>query len=533
MRKKIKLSSKLAGGFGIVLLLLIAVGVIGYAYLGKVHTVVADLSETHMPLLQAAAEIDSALAGQELAITKYTIYRQEKYLAEYHQLDKVVDRALAKLQKVVAADQELVERGWLKHIKAIATQHDALVVSPGRALIKALKANQPQEVWSPLADKVSLGAVEVMKLIDTFLKDNNREAERVANAAKDTVGLADTIIITVGLGALLAGILLAYFITRSITKPIKRTVEELTIGAQQVAEASGQVASSGQSLAEGSSEQAASLEETSSSLEELSSMTTQNAENAHQADALMKEAGQIVQKANESMEKLREAMDKIDAASDETAKIIKTIDEIAFQTNLLALNAAVEAARAGEAGAGFAVVADEVRSLALRAAEAAKNTASLIETNIQDIKQGSDLVTATGEAFNEVRESVGKVGELVAEIAAASQEQSQGIDQINQAATQMDKVTQQIAANAEESAAASEELSAQAETMLGQVGELKVLVEGSAGQGPRTLKRVTKGGKAPARLLPEPQKGDSTPKESAQPEKVIPLDQDEGDFQDF
>jgi methyl-accepting chemotaxis protein len=164
--------------------------------------------------------------------------------------------------------------------------------------------------------------------------------------------------------------------------------------------------------------------------------------------------GEVIGKANSSMRQMRTAMERINAASDEMAKIIKTIDEIAFQTNLLALNAAVEAARAGEAGAGFAVVADEVRNLAMRAAEAAKNTSQLIEDNIKNIKDGSELVAATDEAFSEVAGTSSRVAELVGEIAAASSEQTQGIDQINKAAIEMDRVTQSTAANAEQMAAA-------------------------------------------------------------------------------
>jgi methyl-accepting chemotaxis protein len=179
------------------------------------------------------------------------------------------------------------------------------------------------------------------------------------------------------------------------------------------------------------------------------------------------------------MDDLKGSMGEIFKASEETQKVVKTIDEIAFQTNLLALNAAVEAARAGEAGAGFAVVAEEVRNLALRSADAAKNTAELIEGTVKKVKQGSELVNTTSDAFSEVAASAAKVAELVAEIAAASGEQAQGIEQVNMAVTEMEKVTQSNAAGAEESSAASEEMSAQAEEMKRMVKELVAMVGGS------------------------------------------------------
>lgn len=205
-------------------------------------------------------------------------------------------------------------------------------------------------------------------------------------------------------------------------------------------------------------------------------MTKQNAENAHQANSLMGEAKQVIDSANRSFGELTGSMSEISKASEETSKIIKTIDEIAFQTNLLALNAAVEAARAGEAGAGFAVVADEVRNLAMRAAEAARNTADLIEGTVKKVKDGSELMARTNQEFQQVAGSAGRVADLVGEISAASSEQAQGIEQINRAVTEMDKVTQQNAANAEESAAASEQLNAQAETMKDMVGGLVAMV---------------------------------------------------------
>jgi methyl-accepting chemotaxis protein len=298
------------------------------------------------------------------------------------------------------------------------------------------------------------------------------------------------VLIGVGVVVAVGGLALAFFMARSISGPITRVIEGLTAGAEQVASGSSQVSSASQSLAEGASEQAAGIEETSSSIEEMSSMTKQNADNASQANSLMTETSLVVEKANEAMKELTRSMSEISTASEETGKIIKTIDEIAFQTNLLALNAAVEAARAGEAGAGFAVVADEVRNLAMRAAEAAKNTSNLIEGTVKKVKGGSEIVGRTNEAFAKVAQGAKKVSELVGEIAAASQEQSQGIEQINKAVSEMDKVVQGNAASAEESASASEEMNAQAEQMSEYVNELAALVGGRREHGAQHIRAL-------------------------------------------
>ena len=270
----------------------------------------------------------------------------------------------------------------------------------------------------------------------------------------------------------------ALLISSSITKPLRRIIAEQGNSSDQIAMAAGQVSTASQDLAGSASEQASALEETSASMEELTSMTRQNADNSDQADALMKQSCATIGSTNSAMAEMDRSMNEISSASEETFKIIKTIDEIAFQTNLLALNAAVEAARAGEAGAGFAVVADEVRNLAMRATEAAKNTAQLIEDTVRKVNSGKSIVAKVTGAFQEVTESSTKVGSLLGEISAASKEQAQGIGLINQAITQMDAVTQQNAASSEESAAASAELSAQAESMLGIVMTLQALVEG-------------------------------------------------------
>jgi methyl-accepting chemotaxis protein len=277
---------------------------------------------------------------------------------------------------------------------------------------------------------------------------------------------------------LLASVVLSAVITRSISRPIGRAVEGLGEGAMQVLSAAKEMTATSQSLAERTAKQAVAIEETSSTLNEIASMTQKNAGHAQHVDTLMKSANEVVNQAKTSMKELINSMSAITAASEETSKIIKTIDEISFQTNLLALNAAVEAARAGETGAGFAVVAEEVRNLALRAAAAAKNTEALIEETLKRVNSGSAMVIKTGENLSMVAESTAKVGELVGEIAVASNEQSEGISQLNQAVADMNAAIQQNATNAEESASASEELSAQTVQMEHHVEEMAALCEG-------------------------------------------------------
>ena len=282
-------------------------------------------------------------------------------------------------------------------------------------------------------------------------------------------------------------------VVRSAVKPINRTLDGLTSAADQVSMGSMQVSDSSQELAEGSSKQAASVEETSSSLEEMSSMTKRNADYANEARSMMGETRRLVENVDKQMTEMVRAMVEITRSSEETGKIIKTIDEIAFQTNLLALNAAVEAARAGEAGAGFAVVANEVRNLAMRAAEEARSTADLLENTIKSVKNGNELTVSTQEAFKENMEISIKVGKLVDEIAAASNEQAQGIEQINTAVAEIDSVVQSVAATAEESASAAEEMTSQAEQMKAMVKDLAKLAGGGMSKMKRTGSKATRG----------------------------------------
>ena len=299
-----------------------------------------------------------------------------------------------------------------------------------------------------------------------------------AEAMLGTAREVRTLSMALGTAAALVGILLAVFISSRIVTVLRRISGDLNVGAGQVSSGSGEVAASSQELAEGTARQASSLEEASASLEQMSAMTHRNAEHADAAYRLVDETKSITRAANKSMDKLEGSMSELSQASQETSKIIKTIDEIAFQTNLLALNAAVEAARAGEAGAGFAVVADEVRNLAIRSAAAASDTSDLIANTVKKIDTGAELMKATNQDFDRVEESVHKVSDLISDISEASREQSQGIDQVNSAVSELDREVQQNAANAEQSAAAAQEMSSQSEVMKFTAGQLTEMVGG-------------------------------------------------------
>jgi methyl-accepting chemotaxis protein len=287
----------------------------------------------------------------------------------------------------------------------------------------------------------------------------------------------------IALGIGMIGLIASHFISVGIARPVTQIASLLNRSAAQTLSASEQVSSASKTLAEGASNQAAALEETSSTLEEMASMIKRNSENAQKANDLAKQARGAADKGAEDVRTMSIAMAAIKASSDETAKIIKTIDEIAFQTNILALNAAVEAARAGEAGLGFAVVADEVRNLAQRSANAAKETAGKIQEAISKTRQGVQISDNVAKTLDEVIGKVRQVDELAAEVANASREQTQGITQITMAVAEMDKVTQSNAATAEETAAAVQQLTAEAESMKVSVAELAQLVDGGSGSG--------------------------------------------------
>ena len=322
---------------------------------------------------------------------------------------------------------------------------------------------------------------------DGELNRSNPQYQKAYDMAKTIIPGLTIVIIVFGIGTTIVTV-------RSANRSLKTIALKISSGSDTVANEANNAAMSSQNMARGATEQAAGLEQTSSSMEEMSSMTNRNADNALEANKLASEANKAASEGAESMGRMRKAINDIQHSSEETSKIIKVIDEIAFQTNLLALNAAVEAARAGEAGKGFAVVAEEVRNLAMRSAEAAKNTSAMIEESVKNANNGVLITEEVGKSLETINDSIGKVAGLVDEISTASAEQAKGIEQINTGLSQIDQVTQSSAANADESANANQKLAGQAKELKTVASELEMLI-GLSNSDSKQMKSAKKKGK--------------------------------------
>lgn len=472
------LSKKFYGGFGILLFLMVGILVFNIILFVKAKDKARLVHEEFAKFAILAKDMQINVIQVQQWLTDISATRAAKGFDdgfdEAAANAKEFNERLAQFTTMFKLEKD---SGALREAELLKTNFD-LFYSVGREMANtyiskgSAAGNIFMEKFDPFAAQMT---ESIQKLVVTQVDELNNALKGISNSSRQAFILN----IIIGISTVVVGIVMAFFITRSTTKPINRIIFGLKTGSHQLESAAGQVSDSSQQMAECSSEQAASIEETSSSLEQISVLTKQNADNTSSANSMVNEICDSANQSREAMENMSNVIQKIKTSSDQTAKILKTIDEIAFQTNLLALNAAVEAARAGEAGKGFAVVAEEVRNLAQRSAEAAKNTGRLIEESQNNSNDGVKTSTEVASVLSKVVEGIGNITTLIRQITASSEEQSKSVEQINSANGEMDKAIQNTAANAEETAAASEEVSAQAKELNSIVNQLASLISGN------------------------------------------------------
>lgn len=485
--KKLSIFQKIWLSVGILVLGCFISTILGYASSMRLGGSVTDIFKFWMPASRQSLTAKIAIRDQ------VNLYKDSVIMADQTKLKAAQDKA-AEVQDILDTMSMLpmeIDPESAEKIKKAMADHKAYT-DEAQALYSTVKKGDPdlkakeealEKKGEAIKSNLETMSQEYTNILQVRLQDFVRDSSSQRNL---NLGIF--------LGVVILSLILIYVvIKRQIYRPLQQVAVAISDGAINVADASRQVSNAGQLLSDGASNQASAIEETSSSLNEMAAMIKQNALNAGETDKLMKKnTHEVLQQANEAMGRLVKSIDDISSASESTRRIIKTIDEIAFQTNLLALNAAVEAARAGEAGAGFAVVADEVRALAMRAAEAAKETTRLIDNTIQTVNQGKGYATETQSAFGQNLDLSNKATTLVSEIAAASNEQSSGIEQMNHAMASIDQVVQEMASSAEETAGASEELNAQSDAMKGIASELVAML-GMEGKQMMTAAKKTGG----------------------------------------
>jgi methyl-accepting chemotaxis protein len=480
--KNMTIGKKLYSAFGMMVLFTLITGGLAIYNIGSLGGAVQQLGD-HWVRVSYLGGRTSALVPDMLSLSRGILVRgymrdldaarnyHEQYNADYVQFRQITDE----LKSVTwgADEMDIIQHEILDKMPEYVSLNDEMYNDVVKGDLPAASTVYDKKL-NPLA-------IELRNSGNKLTEMQRKHGADYAAQAVSGVGPARTLSIVMMLLSLGIGMVVVY-IVRGISKALGDSVAELRDGADQVANAAAQVSSSSQSLAQGSSEQAASLEETSASSEEINSMARKNTDNSRKTAELLTQSMDKVNLANRHLDQMVVSMNEINESSGKISKIIKVIDEIAFQTNILALNAAVEAARAGEAGMGFAVVADEVRSLAQRSAQAAKDTATLIEDSIAKSSEGKGKVDQVAAAIRTITEESARIKVMVDEVSLGSEEQSRGIDQIGKAIAQMEQVTQTTAANAEESAAAAEELNAQSETLKDVVARLQRMVEDDGGR---------------------------------------------------
>ncbi|HEX8984971.1 MAG TPA: methyl-accepting chemotaxis protein [Bryobacteraceae bacterium] len=471
------LSRKLMVGFGAILALSLVLSV------SSLTSMSALRGEIDRVVNQQAAKVD--LAGQistgatemlrlENGIILRLILqdqaRSDAYKRQFTTTSAKVQSLIAQMSQIPGSERDG------QYLASIRSGVDRWIRLHGE-MIRMLDTQQFDGAQKMMGDQISPAGEELARACTTMASAVRSALKDSSAATQNRQAVNFWIQMLLGVISMVVGGFLFLMVHRS-TDSLRALILRISEGVNQVASSAQQVSTSSQELAQGASEQAASLGETAATSQEITAMTHKNLDSTESVAQLMIEAESNVGKMTQAFDRMSGSMKEISASSEKIARIIKVIDEIAFQTNILALNAAVEAARAGEAGMGFAVVADEVRNLAQRSAQAAKDTAELIEESIGKSNEGAAKLSEVAQAITTSTAISTKVKTLADQVNIASKEQARGIEQISQAIAGMEQVTHQTAASAEESASAGEEMSTQAQDMKDAVAELVVVVGG-------------------------------------------------------
>ena len=544
----LKISTRLAGAFGLLVLLLVGMAVAAYSQLSSINEDTLDLADNWLPSVQVVNQMQTQATGDRVAVATHILNTDEAAMGG---IEQEITQGRDKLAKQRQTYEKLISSPEEKRLYEEFSAAWKKYAETNDKVLAHSRKNENDQARALLQGESRQNYVAAMALLDKLVELNGAGAEQSKAASERSYSVALTTLFVTAALAIAVAVVAALWLIRSITGPLARAVHaadlvaagDLTVqiqadsqdetgkllqsldkmqqalvrtvstvrqNAESVASASAQIASGNHDLSARTESQASALEETAASMEELGSTVRQNADNARQANQLAVSASTVAVQGGEVVSQVVETMKGITTASNKIADIIGVIDGIAFQTNILALNAAVEAARAGEQGRGFAVVASEVRSLAGRSAEAAKEIKSLIGASVERVEQGNVQAERAGQTMTEVVNAIRRVTDIMGEISAASSEQSAGVSQVGEAVTQMDQATQQNAALVEQMAAAAGSLSGQARELVEAVAVFK-LAQGASGQWSAAPAHKPVAAPAPRPAAPRPSLGAKKP----------------------